>query len=394
MTVSIRSYLAAGVATAAVGAIAIAPIEQTAAQTMGARLYQLTASVQSLIQPANAAAAALGAIGSSTPVTPNSAAATITAAPAAAVSAVPAAAAVSSASIPTPPPLIWPSDSLLQSAGDAIINIYNAFEPWFQWGWSVVAWAAGWVPIVGFFAQQINIAYATVEPIVGALVYSFAYLIDGQADLIPQILSNGVSAAWNNFIQGEVAWFESFLPPLPPIGSVFGAAATPAATPLVAAAVEAPTEAAASGVAGFKHAPEGVSSDVDSAASGASTTVEAAAVASPTVVSSTATDPTAPDSTITESSADQAGTSDEATVAAEATTDAPAKLATDAPQTSAPETSAPQTTSSTSVKAGDIDSASTDKTADKSDTSKSGKSGGQKSTGHSKARSAAKSGSN
>lgn len=259
MTVSIRSYLAAGVATAAVGAIAIVPIEQTAAQTIGARLYQLSSAVQPLVQPANAAAAVLGAI-SDGPASSNPAAATPNSEAAATTAVAPAAAVTSSASLPAPPPWIWPSDSLAQSAGDLIINVYNAFEPWFQWGWSVVAWAAGWVPIVGFFAQQINIAYATIEPLVGALVYSFAYLIDGQGALIPQTLTNGVAAAWNNFIQGEIAWFESFLPPLPPIGSIFGAAATAAPAPLAAAAI-AESETPASGVAGFKDAHEVVADE-------------------------------------------------------------------------------------------------------------------------------------
>jgi hypothetical protein len=228
MAISVRSYLAAGVATAAIGAIAVVPVEQTAAETIGARLYQLSASVHTLVQPANAAAAVLGAVtDAGSGVSPAAPAAAVTAAPAAAIPA---------AAIPEMPDVIWPSPSLAQSAGDFIINVYNALEPWFQWGWSVVAWAAGWVPIVGFFAQQINIAYATIEPLVQAVVYSFAYLIDGQAALIPDTLVQGVAAAWNNFVQGEIYWFESFLPPLPPLP--FLAAPASAVAPAAALAAE------------------------------------------------------------------------------------------------------------------------------------------------------------
>ena len=101
--------------------------------------------------------------------------------------------------------------------GDFIINAYNLIQPYVQWGFEVAAWVVSYLPWpLGYLGQQINILYDAFEPIAQALVYSAAFLLDGQFDLIVPVLTNGINAAVTYFVQGEVAWLLSFLPPLPP----------------------------------------------------------------------------------------------------------------------------------------------------------------------------------
>jgi hypothetical protein len=109
---------------------------------------------------------------------------------------------------------VGPADS----AGDAIINGYNAIEPWVQYSVELGAWAVGWLPWpIGLAAPQMIIAYSGIQPVTQALVYSTAYLIDGEFDLIGPTITNGIQTGVDNFIAGEVSWFASFFPPLPPI---------------------------------------------------------------------------------------------------------------------------------------------------------------------------------
>lgn len=187
MTVSVRSYLVAGLVAATVGTAAIVPVNpagRTDADALSLRssTFDLSAAVSPLIQPFTAAV--LGLAGTT-------------------AEAAPGAAAVAAAT---------------GSAGEAIINTFNAIEPFVQYGFELTAWAAGYLPWpIGWLGQQINIAYNTGEPIVQALVYSFAYLIDGQFDLIGLTLTYGLNLAVTNFVQGEINWVLSFLPPLPPL---------------------------------------------------------------------------------------------------------------------------------------------------------------------------------
>jgi hypothetical protein len=104
------------------------------------------------------------------------------------------------------------------SAGDAIINGYNAIEPWVQYSVELGAWAVGWLPWpIGLAAPQMIIAYSGIQPVTQALVYSTAYLIDGEFDLIGPTITNGIQTGVDNVIAGEISWFASFFPPLPPI---------------------------------------------------------------------------------------------------------------------------------------------------------------------------------
>jgi len=203
MTVSARSYLVAGLVAATVGTAAVVqvnPAGRTAVDALSLRSsgFDLTAAVAPLIQPFTAAALGL-ADGAARPA--------------------PAAAAVVDPSVADPS--VADSSAVAAatgSAGEAIINIFNTVEPFVQYGFELTAWAAGYLPWpIGWLGQQINIAYNTGEPIVQALVYSFAYLIDGQFDLIGPTLAFGFNLAVTNFVQGEINWVLSFLPPLPPL---------------------------------------------------------------------------------------------------------------------------------------------------------------------------------
>jgi hypothetical protein len=218
MTVSMRSTLAAGIAAAMLSATAVVPVTHSGSATITLPSItlpsiELSASVLRLTQPtATAAGAVLGGY-----------------------SRRPAAA----AALPTFP--VPGTISATGSAGETIISVYNAIEPWVQWGFEVAAWAVSYLPWpLGLLGQQINIAYNTGEPIVQAAVYSFAYLIEGQFDLIGPTLMNGVSTAATNLVVGEIAWVLSFFPPLPPISFPVSPGASVAAR---AAAVAAPAPA-------------------------------------------------------------------------------------------------------------------------------------------------------
>ena len=214
MTVSMRSTVAAGIAAAMLSATAVVPVTHSRSATITLPSIELSASVLPLTQPA--AAAAAGAVLGADPRRPAAAAA-----------------------LPTFP--VPGTISATGSAGETIIGVYNAIEPWVQWGFEVAAWAVSYLPWPwGLLGQQIDIAYNTGEPIVQAAVYSFAYLIEGQFDLIGPTLMNGVSTAATNLVVGEIAWVLSFFPPLPPISFPVLPGASVAAR---AAAVAAPAPA-------------------------------------------------------------------------------------------------------------------------------------------------------
>ena len=263
MTVSVRSYLAAGLAAATMSAMVVVPATPltTASVTLPSielSAIELSATVLPLLQPVTAAAGAmLGAAVFDSSV------------PAAAVAAdrVPVAAATG-------------------STGDMIINAYNALQPWVQWGFELGAWAVSYLPWpLGWLGQQVNIAYDTGQPIVQALVYSFAFLIDGQFDLIGPTLTNGVTTAVNNLVQGEIAWVLGFFPPLPPIPvfPVFPTAAVAGRAAAVAAPSAARTRSAAvaSGTAAMTD-PDASAETVPDAPVAGATSVEQPTTEQPT----------------------------------------------------------------------------------------------------------------
>lgn len=274
MTVSMRSTLAAGLAAATVSAAAVVPVTHPGSAAITLPSIALSASVLPFTQPAAAAAGAV--LGDNAPR--------------------PAAAATLPA-FPGPITL-----SATGSAGDTIISAYNAIEPWVQWGFEVAAWAVSYLPWpLGWLGQQINIAYNTGEPIVQALVYSFAYLIDGQFDLIGPTLINGVNTAVNNLVTGEIAFVLSFFPPLPPISfPVLPGASVAARAAAVAAPAPARTRSVEATVAGTP-----VAETSGAAAPGADTTA----------AETTGPETTGPETTGTETTAEQDTTQPPATEA-------------------------------------------------------------------------------
>jgi hypothetical protein len=217
MTVSVRSFLAAGLAAATLSAVVVVGVStpRTDALTLSSDAVTWSSIELSSIESSAAIAPLFAPFASAT----------------AAVNAGPVAAATG-------------------SAGEAIINTFNAVEPFVQYGFELAAWAAGYLPWpIGWLGQQINIAYNTGEPIVQALVYSFAYLIDGQFDLIGLTLSYGLNLAVTNFVEGEIAWLLSFLPPLPPLPPPppFPTAAVASRVAVAAVAARAGSEPVAAG---------------------------------------------------------------------------------------------------------------------------------------------------
>jgi hypothetical protein len=115
---------------------------------------------------------------------------------------------------------VVPAANALVSIGDAIEAAYLAIEPWVQYGFNLAAYAAGWLPWVGWLAPQINFFYYLFEPIVQSVLFNTIDFIDGTVSFT-QGLNNiwaATTASVNQFINTEIYWVLSFLPPLPPIG--------------------------------------------------------------------------------------------------------------------------------------------------------------------------------
>lgn len=181
MTVSVRSYLAVGIAAAMIsagtGAAVVSPVAAAPLPVMASPAVQLSALATALPLPAAAK-----------PPTK-----------------------------PTTSPFGGgdPSDT----PGQRIINSYNALEPWVQYGVDLSAWGVGFLPWpVNLAAPQMTIGYSGVSALSQAVVYSVAYAVDGQPELIGPTLKNGVQTAATNVVQGEIGWIRSYFPPLPPLG--------------------------------------------------------------------------------------------------------------------------------------------------------------------------------
>jgi hypothetical protein len=104
------------------------------------------------------------------------------------------------------------------SIGNAIENLYLTIEPYVQYGFNLLAYAVGFVPFIGILAPQINFFYNLFEPIVQSALFNTIDFLDGTVTF-SQGLSNfaaATTASINQFIQTEINWVLSFLPPLPP----------------------------------------------------------------------------------------------------------------------------------------------------------------------------------
>ncbi|HPY25432.1 MAG: hypothetical protein QG655_3524 [Actinomycetota bacterium] len=244
MRVSIRSLLAAGLSLTAVSASVPWAAAQSSVTASVAPEIRLSAAVSPLLPSVEAAA-----VSEYTP-----------------------------ASTPAPFAVLADEPAIggFASAGDVIINAYNAIEPWVAWGFELVQWGMSFVPILWWVAPGVDLAYFTIEPVVQSLVYSFAYLIDGNFSLIGPTIQAGLQEAAYNFVQYSIYWFESIIPfpPLPPWPPFpFSAAATTGPAAVTRAAATVAVESAESGSDAAAPAVEvGPDAEGDAAATTAATT--------------------------------------------------------------------------------------------------------------------------
>lgn len=216
MTVSVRSYLTAGVAAAVVGAVAIAPVQPPTPTAVSVEALRLSGAVQPLVNTVNTAAAALG-------------------------QASPATAAQQ--------PMAQASATANNNASDAIDSAYNVIMYWADyWANDLGPYLLGWVPFGYLISDQIQIWYNTFTvPVSASFVYDF---LDPVVNDFwnPAVWSAGLTAlaqtTFNSFgatVNQEVAyfislqWFPIPLPPIPPLP--FAALKTPAAAASADAAV-------------------------------------------------------------------------------------------------------------------------------------------------------------
>lgn len=249
MMVSTRSYLTVGLAAALVttsaGAHAVAPATSPALTTVASPAVQLAAALAPLLEPVGSAAAG----------------------------------AFVSADV----------GGFTESPGDWIINAYGVIQPWVAYGVELFAWATEWLPWpIGLLAPQSDIIYDAWQLFAQSVVYSFAFLVDGQIELVLPTLAAGIQTGIANLIEGEIAWILSFFPPLPPIGlaaATLPESGTLESGPLESVSVESgPLESAPVESGPLESAPAGHSTDQANLAEGSDTAPAEAISPQPTPV--------------------------------------------------------------------------------------------------------------
>jgi len=106
------------------------------------------------------------------------------------------------------------------SIDSVIKNVYNAIEPWVEWGFDVAAYAVGWIPYVGWLAPQISIFYDFGERIVRSITFNVADWLGGNISFWDGLVNVGIDTI-NSFIylaNDQLAFWLPPLPPIPPIG--------------------------------------------------------------------------------------------------------------------------------------------------------------------------------
>jgi len=279
MNVSARSYVAAGIAALTAGVIAIptsvSPPASLSASVQKEQVALLAAarSFTAPIQPPVAFVVLAPPHAVAPTAAPNSSpGGVVKASPTAA----PAAAQAALAGLP--------------GIQNAIINAYNVIDPWVDYGVNVAQYAVGWIPVVGIFAPQIGIFYYDlIEPIATSAIFNTAYVLGGSIGLV-QGISNVINDSINagiGFVNAEINWALSFLPPLPPLP--FAAAQT---TTLKVAAE--PTAQATTEAVDEKHEP-GVATSAEPTAKPAADPAAPEAPKSPTQpATDAATEPATP----------------------------------------------------------------------------------------------------
>ena len=105
------------------------------------------------------------------------------------------------------------------SIATSIENFYNFAEPYVRYAFQLASYAVGWLPWVGILAPQILFVYDLFEPMVQSALFNTLDWLTG-AISFTQGLSNfwaTTTASINWFIQTEINWLLSWLPPLPPL---------------------------------------------------------------------------------------------------------------------------------------------------------------------------------
>ncbi len=128
------------------------------------------------------------------------------------------------------------------SIDSLIKNVYNAVEPWVQYGFELATYAVGWVPYVGWLAPQIMIFYNLVERIVQSVTFNIADWLGGSISFWDG-LANVVVDTVNSFIYFANDELAFWLPPIPPIGPF--AAEDPDAGSMMISSFDESTELAA-----------------------------------------------------------------------------------------------------------------------------------------------------
>ncbi|MDO3638766.1 hypothetical protein [Mycolicibacterium arseniciresistens] len=220
MSVSVRSYLMAGVA--AVGAVTIAipslhvappdiAVDSTHAPTAPTALTELLESAQRQMEPflPDPQRSGMPALGPHSVVIPG------------ALTSVPPP--------PTPPALPGAGPAPLNAASDLLISSYQFIQEWVDWGVDVAIYATqvfGWVPFVPLAGAQIDLFYnQLIRPIADNVVYDFlAPVLNDPLNLgvwiggAANAIGDSVIDAINFGIQEFNYFFGWAIPPVPPIG--------------------------------------------------------------------------------------------------------------------------------------------------------------------------------
>lgn len=209
MTVSVRSYLTVGVAALAASAVAVAPVHAATPQAVSNAAVRLSAAVQPLVEPTNAAAAVLGVVSTPAPTPPK---------PAQTAAGSPSAQAQTQAAV-----------QANNTASNAIDAVYGVVRYWANYfALELAPWALGWVPFGYLISDQIYIWYPTaVLPTVDSFVYDFLDPVVNDP-LNPAVWAAGLTAVANTAgngittgIQQEInyvlslQWLPFPIPPLP-----------------------------------------------------------------------------------------------------------------------------------------------------------------------------------
>ena len=148
------------------------------------------------------------------------------------------------APVPTPqfPPIVAPT-----SIGTSIKGIYNAVEPWVQYGFDLAAYAVGWVPYVGWLAPQITIFYHFGERIARSITFNIADWLDGRISFGQGLINVGVDT-FNSFVQLGIDQWNFWLPsiPLPPLPFSFSTPPEPSTIEPLMTPVDSPAVGASS----------------------------------------------------------------------------------------------------------------------------------------------------